>query len=870
MKMVAGESTGSRRPPTGSSKFRISRSFLLVAWVIAGVLSLGDRLFVPTAQAQPSVTVGVLIERVTNKGVGDGVCGVQDFYAYVIIDGERKKTSIKSGDDIRPGWDIRKSVDPARGSSTISIELWEDDDFPCGSDDYIDISPSANKRLDLRVNLSTCSISGDISGECGTTLTSRGTAEDRAEIQFRVIMGACEQRGNILVCTGPGLYPGGSFDKTALMDLMMPPASPTFRGNVDFIIAYPLNADGTPLDVGDHSHEDMSLSPRPLRGIIGGDTVGLERERLTLDVIRGNLDLLGQEVGHHWLVPPDATVRGTPIRSSPDVIEAINDGRPVPDLPFIARQGSHWSIFIDGDASNMDGIPWRDDGVEDTLAIWSTMDTPPGGPTISTPLGSVRTNQRYSDLDLYIMGVLSAREAYPGERNSFRYMIPRIISPGKYHTGLVLAFDTNDMIYFGLYSDYRTLKVERTGGGPSRVSAVVQLDRTSYKPFASIQSGVLLRVVKRGNSYCLQAKAHSLYSLAGLRIYPTADSVFAGTDEPCPSVSTTGPFYDWKTIWTFSDTRMPKAVGFITKTWPDARIGDYVFSSFENLYLKDSGGQRTLLTDRIPPELTGVDYLSRVDNTLKYHIPNCRGGMRTDITVPAPCTKFKSVGGWLQVIVPLGPTVDHWTRVDNAPKVLTRAPSGDFAFGTLLYLNSVLIAPFAGGDALNRQMWGQVREVPVADFQVPSRLIPKQTPPSDNTYRAVFVLVAKERRHITDTLINNLDVVRRAFETYFREITTRIVAGVAKQRLMSTAIRSEWVPISAAGLASDQTNQATEVLPLTVERALFAPASRGGGEGWLYAQGNGITQIRVKLLNLAGTVVFESVAIVLLLPMARR
>ncbi|MCS7158705.1 MAG: hypothetical protein N0A16_13410 [Blastocatellia bacterium] len=177
---------------SGASSRRVSRRVLLATVLLAVALSFKEAYFVPVAQAEPFVTVRVVIERLEGEEFGEN----PDFYAVITIDGEALNNKAENDRwedkyNISPNWEFSKRVDLARGSIPITVEIWDEDGFSRFEDDHVDINPNRSKRnLGLTVNLRPCSVAGDISGGCDLALTSNGTGEERAMIRFRIVVEA--------------------------------------------------------------------------------------------------------------------------------------------------------------------------------------------------------------------------------------------------------------------------------------------------------------------------------------------------------------------------------------------------------------------------------------------------------------------------------------------------------------------------------------------------------------------------------------------------------------------------------------------------------------------------------------------------------
>ena len=87
------------------------------------------------------------------------------------------------------------------------------------------------------------------------------------------------------------------------------------------------------------------------------------------------LDIMGQEMGHRWLAFPRAVIGG------------------VTSTELLGRDESHWSWFLDSDASDMEGNNWQDNG--------------------NGTFTSIEATERYSLLDRYIMGLVPASAVPP-------------------------------------------------------------------------------------------------------------------------------------------------------------------------------------------------------------------------------------------------------------------------------------------------------------------------------------------------------------------------------------------------------------------------------------------------------------------------
>lgn len=109
-----------------------------------------------------------------------------DFYVQITIDGQEYTSEKMATDDGKPGWTYEVWTD--KPSVPIRVKLIDDDGNLERKDDYVDIHPRKGKKdLDLRYNLNSKRVTGDVSGKRGSRLHSAGGGDsDRGEIWFTV------------------------------------------------------------------------------------------------------------------------------------------------------------------------------------------------------------------------------------------------------------------------------------------------------------------------------------------------------------------------------------------------------------------------------------------------------------------------------------------------------------------------------------------------------------------------------------------------------------------------------------------------------------------------------------------------------------
>jgi len=164
--------------------------------------------------------IRLTIEEVHQDGCTDNLDG-SDFYADVNVAGQAQRFGkIDDEDDlVNPsGWTLEKIVDVnAMPTATVSIDLWEFDGFFNFEDDHCDINPASGLPLTMSVPLIGCTVTGDATGACNTTITSKGNDEGDgdAEIKFRIEVDEPSSAPGITVrCTHEPLWPKPGDDVT--------------------------------------------------------------------------------------------------------------------------------------------------------------------------------------------------------------------------------------------------------------------------------------------------------------------------------------------------------------------------------------------------------------------------------------------------------------------------------------------------------------------------------------------------------------------------------------------------------------------------------------------------------------------------------
>lgn len=531
--------------------------------------------------------------------------------------------------------------------------------------------------------------------------------------------------------------------RTALYDAGS--ASPVRRGTHDFWICFPyppqpeFNPTSANFAYGD---DDARSAGRVLRGM--GDMRRMPQSPSAAEV-QGRLFTLLHETAHAWLVPADMRIRTTSGEVTPltaaELTTMLNQERPLTRPALLARQDLHWSCYVNF-CSCMDSVKWdRTPGQGGTMK-W-VQRSPAATAVRPTNLVAVETNAVYSDLDLYIMGAKRADQCFPETGGQFFWLDPKLSlgAPMQYHAGLFVAFSPTDYIYFGFYNDHGKLRVERSSTGER--SAIIDIG-PAYQPLRQEYEAMMLRVVKRGGRYLFQACRgnNALAVLAG-----TGPFMFDGSDA-ADSAPTVGDYSRWQTVASFNVAgATAQAIGVITKTWNPILL-EAKFFTFD---IRQGTTNNALRLYDVSPTATRPTLASLPNDLLVADTPQSGALFRR--------RNFMMIMG-----VPYSDAYDHWSAVDKAPKMMTRAPAGDFSFGVTLKVHRSLVSPWAGGAAVGMTMWGIEGAANVRDVIVPERIRRNWAPPP-TSYKNAFIVVTNRRSNIRGTDLMTLDVLRRYYDS---------------------------------------------------------------------------------------------------------
>ena len=207
---------------TRSGANRLSRTPGNVTFKALIVLLISTFSFHVNEALAYSFEVKVTIDSLLAQVSFDDASGT-DFYAIVTIDGDTTNNygtvgqqALEGLDFIEPGllnagrsdWSFTNLVDPTKGTVSITIQVFDDDDT--SADDHADIKNGPGADLHLTLDLTTCNFTGDVSGSCGVSVDSMGNGEvdGNATIEFTVeIVGFNESGGVHVHCIHDPIWP---------------------------------------------------------------------------------------------------------------------------------------------------------------------------------------------------------------------------------------------------------------------------------------------------------------------------------------------------------------------------------------------------------------------------------------------------------------------------------------------------------------------------------------------------------------------------------------------------------------------------------------------------------------------------------------
>jgi hypothetical protein len=213
-------------------------------------------------------------------------------------------------------------------------------------------------------------------------------------------------------------------------------------------------------------------------------------------------------------------------------------------------------------------------------------------------------------------------------------------------------------------------------------------------------------------------------------------------------------------VATVDDSRAPVAIGLISLTaWPT--LLDAVFHNLETLTVppvlsRRRGARATHHLVPLPKRWPGGAFSDLPAGQLQIHLP---------VGTQDP-PHAQDWHGRLRLLLPYdvaesegGVTFDHTDSIDRAPKILLKAPTGNFAFGTTAAVRRTLYSRYSGGAYPTDHHRGHTRTLDIHNLRLaPSAAAARQAPPR-RTYKTAFIIAARQRSDITDAMIDSLDTI---------------------------------------------------------------------------------------------------------------
>jgi hypothetical protein len=534
-----------------------------------------------------------------------------------------------------------------------------------------------------------------------------------------------------------------------------------FRGEVDFIVCYVNRG-----RAADHAGVDHSITGRPVRGVIrmpGWDAAPAN----------GNIDGhvtggLAHEVAHYWLVPGGAQIVtdqglvATP--TSDQIAESLNRGNGLPRYAIIGREDSHWSPFIDSRNSPMDGINHSPPQpiLEQVYGYAQAVGEPTSGVTVDVPgFRQVTTPHRYSDLELYLMGVLAPPSFSPADARMY-VVRAQWVYPVPFQAGLYVECENGQKWYVGFDRGPHQLLAQAIDGTTPSTPTVFH---TPFNPADLVAA----RAVQRGGTLTLQVRLWRgpdplegcVYQvMRWLGITPFWDPAKRPTKLSCSNIlgdlsagqpsHTPDAYVGWRTVATLN-TRATH-VGIAAR-----HVEKACFARMSAQLCEAKAGD----ISSVPlADLTGVNLLN---NTSPFFAKT----LLDDGSFVLPYRTGPGVGG----------IFEHTPAVDAAPRLVRATSPGDFGFGAWLRLLNSCIVSWAGGSGVGKTYVGEREQFRFDQFDFATAwgasAAVRQAAPPDNTYNFLFCFLSRDP--VPDaTLVPRLtriDLNRRVWQSVFPALT---------------------------------------------------------------------------------------------------
>jgi len=324
------------------------------------------------------------------------------------------------------------------------------------------------------------------------------------------------------------------------------------------------------------------------------------------------------------------------------------------------------------------------------------------------------------------------------------------------------------------------------GPNPTEIYPIV-----GYRPLIDKYNSVILRIVRRGDDYFLQARL----------TYGSDSSGLLDGIEPLRISPPGSPLDDFQTLGSHRRTIEPKAMGLIVKTAKGldvqtGRINDVLQpmvcdAAFRNIAVLDAspntGNALVIRTDNSPPmweysSAYGYDSLPTYDSIVSE--------------LPVKRARISTGGDWLDRqwlhirtrYLTLKEEKGGFERdrqeyrhsqtppIDEAPKVLTKVPpSREFAVATSARIDHSSFCPWMGGVVdKDVRMWGKETTATTNDiFLSPMAQLKKVFPDPEGKYiyKVAFIIVARKKTDISGDNVRSVDVIRHYWDAAFELVT---------------------------------------------------------------------------------------------------
>jgi len=595
-----------------------------------------------------------------------------------------------------------------------------------------------------------------LAGLAATATGASGVAQARAQAQTGVTAARDPVYPNLLIVEG--LDPAGDF-RPPLIDALNAGSGPVQAGSHDawFVFPWPAQPDTNPTSAN-FTYADLDQSGRPFLG--AGDMRRFPRG-VSIAEIKNRTGLMIHEGTHAWLVPSALQIRladgrlAAPLTEG-DLTAAYSAERRFEVPPLLARQKRHWTCFMN-QFSTQDGSRWRSTPADGGHVQWTF--APPSEMLARVPnLQPLALAPLLGDLDLYLMGLKPARDCFADTPTPGRvsWIDPKLtVSPFvRYGAGLYVEFQSGGFIHFGFHDDHGVLVARNRAG--------VELGRATigaaYRPLSNPNAAMMLRAVKKNTRWYFQACIGNsgLAVLANALTGARAPLMFDNAASP-ETAFVRGDFTNWTTVASVDTSESAVAVGMMTST-QTAILAEGEYFTFD--ILKD--GQ---VLGFIPAQHTALEPGQGLPNLTPDRLYRLS---------PKPGALLRRLPLSWVMGAPYDNLFDRTASIDDAPRLLTRPPTGDFAVGTSCKVRRSFFSPWAGGAAEGATIWGKESSIAVSDVVAPDWLVRLQRP-APRTLRNAFIILKPRGATIDSSALASVDVLRQYYDAALPAVTNRLL-----------------------------------------------------------------------------------------------